>query len=326
MFFRELKRRPMTTVFMLFLFSSLLFVFRFEIANASIKSEPTFKDEPYGDHPRAVLDFWKADTESPAPVVIFIHGGGFYLGDKSHAPESDIIKCIENGVSYASISYPYYQDMPLHEIIRHNIARSVQFIRHKSAEWNIDKNRIIVYGQSAGAGSSLWIAAHDDLADPYSQDPVLRESSRVSAAGLIATQATYHFPLWKKLFENSVDPKTVKAWMMILDQTMLDMYHAKNAKQLKSKEFDPMLRDLDMLSLMDASDPPLIMTTFTSKLPGGDILHHERHPQAVKEKCDAVGMKCVINLDSTPDEERVNMLEFLLEQILPDSTLMPVLN
>jgi hypothetical protein len=107
--------------------------------------------------------------------------------------------------------------------------------------------------------------------------------------------------------------------MMILDQTMLDMYHAKNAKQLKSKEFEPMLRDLDMLSMMDANDPPLIMTTFTSKLPGGDILHHERHPEAVKERCDSVDMKCVINLDSTPIEERVNMLDFLLDKLSSSS-------
>ncbi|HOC92874.1 MAG TPA: alpha/beta hydrolase [bacterium] len=321
MFRRESTLLSATAAIKILLFSVLALVLSGGIAAASIKNDPTFKDVPYGAHPRAVLDFWKANTENPAPVVIFIHGGGFYLGDKSHVSEADIKQCLENGVSFASISYPYYQDMPLHEIIRDNIARSVQFIRHKSADWNIDKSRVVVYGQSAGAGSSLWIASHDDLADPSSQDPVLRESSRVTAAGLIATQATYHFPLWKKLFENSVDPKTVKAWMMILDQTMLDMYHAKNAKQLKSKEFEPMLRDLDMLSLMDANDPPLIMTTFTSKLPGGDILHHERHPQAVKEKCDAVGMKCVINLDSTPDEKRVGTLDFLLEQLSPDSTL-----
>ncbi|HZW33649.1 MAG TPA: hypothetical protein VFF52_23210 [Isosphaeraceae bacterium] len=43
---------------------------------------PTFSNVPYGDHPRQVLDFFKADTQQPAPLVIHIHGGGWIGGDK----------------------------------------------------------------------------------------------------------------------------------------------------------------------------------------------------------------------------------------------------
>jgi acetyl esterase/lipase len=43
---------------------------------------PTFGNVAYGDHPRQVLDFCKADTPGPAPLVIFIHGGGWTNGDK----------------------------------------------------------------------------------------------------------------------------------------------------------------------------------------------------------------------------------------------------
>src|SRR5436190_93572 len=44
---------------------------------------PTFANVPYGDHPRQVLDFYKADTPDPAPLVVFIHGGGWVNGDKA---------------------------------------------------------------------------------------------------------------------------------------------------------------------------------------------------------------------------------------------------
>ena len=43
---------------------------------------PTFSNVPYGKHERQVLDFFKADTTEPAPLVVHIHGGGWVNGDK----------------------------------------------------------------------------------------------------------------------------------------------------------------------------------------------------------------------------------------------------
>ena len=44
--------------------------------------EPTRTDVAYGDHPRHRLDFWRATTDAPAPLVVFIHGGGWSVNDK----------------------------------------------------------------------------------------------------------------------------------------------------------------------------------------------------------------------------------------------------
>src|SRR5262249_34502912 len=43
---------------------------------------PTFPDVAYGDHPRQVLDFYKAESREPTPLVVYIHGGGWVNGDK----------------------------------------------------------------------------------------------------------------------------------------------------------------------------------------------------------------------------------------------------
>jgi acetyl esterase len=282
---------------------------------AAARLEPTYKNVSYGPHERDLLDFWKADSAKPTPLVIYIHGGGFYSGGKEDAGDEDIKKCLAHGVSFVSISYPYYQDVALHGIIRDNIARSLQFLRYKSGEWNIDKSKIAVFGESAGAGSSLWLAVHDDIADPAAADPVLRESSRVAAAGLLDTQATYDLPAWNKLFENVIDKRTMKAWNLIMHQMELDMYHLKNDKEWKTQETEAIRRDLDMLSMMDKNDPPIIMVTLASELTGGDLLHHTRHPKAVKEKCDSAGMECVLILDETPADQRIDMVDFLIEHL-----------
>ena len=285
---------------------------------ASAAPAPTLPDYSYGPHERNVLDFWRAESATPAPVVIYIHGGGFYLGSKGSVNGADIEFCLKNGVSVASINYPYYADVPLQGIIRDNIARAVQFLRYKAGELNIDKDRIAVYGQSAGAGSSLWLAFHDDLADPESQDPVLRESSRVRAAGAIDTQATYDFLRWPEIFKQTIDGRAMNGWMLVMKQVILDMYHVKQEKDLKSPENAAMRRDLDMLALMDASDPPVIMQTFVSRLRPSDVLHHIAHPLTVLENCEKTGVACMLIRDETPEEQRIRVVEFLIRRLKQD--------
>ena len=159
--------------------------------------KPDFADVKYGPHERNVLDLWQAKSDKPTPLVVFIHGGGFRAGDKSQASADMIKVCQENGVSYMSISYRFLPDAPVQDIMR-DCARAIQFVRLHAKEYNIDPKRIASYGSSAGAGTSVWLAFHDDLADPKNADPVLRESSRLSAAGSINGQATYDLPEWEE--------------------------------------------------------------------------------------------------------------------------------
>ena len=287
----------------------------FGVAARAEKPAATFRDVAYGPLERNVLDFWRAESAGPAPLVIFIHGGGFLHGGKDLADGDEIRKCLAAGVSFASINYPYYNEVPLQGILRDNIARAVQFLRYKAPEWNIDRTRLAVYGESAGAGSSLWLAAHGDLADPGSPDPVLRESSRVSSAGCLNTQATYDLPSWFRIFDGIIDRATLKAWRLILTRTMLDMYHLRNEKELRTEETVAMRNDLDMLALMDGGDPPVYMKTLMSRLNGGDPLHHVMHPEAVMAKCGEAGMECVLIVDETPEEKRVEVIDFLLEHL-----------
>ena len=36
----------------------------------------THENVAYGDHPQQVIDFWQAKVAGPAPLILFIHGGG----------------------------------------------------------------------------------------------------------------------------------------------------------------------------------------------------------------------------------------------------------
>ena len=164
--------------------------------------KPTQSEVRYGKHERNVLDFWRAKSKKPAPVAFIIHGGGWKGGSKERLDRfADANALLKAGISVVAINYRYVTDdeSPPVKAPLHDAARALQFIRSKAKEWNIDKTRIGAAGGSAGACSSLWLAFHDDLANPKSKDPVLRESSRLQCAAVIGAQTT-------------LDPKQMKEW------------------------------------------------------------------------------------------------------------------
>ena len=119
----------------------------------------------YGDSDQQKIDLWIADTEEPAPLVIFIHGGGFRGGSRKQIREEVVEQFLSQGISFASLDYRLTDKGP-YPMQMHDSARAVQWLRHNAGKYNIDKTRVAAYGVSAGACISMWLAFHDDMADP----------------------------------------------------------------------------------------------------------------------------------------------------------------
>lgn len=153
----------------------------------------------YGPHERNVLDLWKAKSDKPTPLVVFIHGGGFRSGSKEKLSATLLEGLLANDISVMAINYRLSPDVsfPAHYM---DCVRAIQFARSKAKEWNLDPTRIGSTGGSAGAGTSLWIGFHDDMADPKSSDPVLRESTRLTCMAVTAAQSSYA-------------PRVIKEWI-----------------------------------------------------------------------------------------------------------------
>jgi hypothetical protein len=166
---------------------------------------PTHANVSYGKNARNVMDFWQAKSETPTPVVICIHGGSWIGGDKS-SYYGRVKTFLDAGISMATINYRLMKQANEEKIVPpvkaplEDAARAVQFVRSKASAWNIDKKRVAATGGSAGGASTLWLAFHDDLADPKSSDPVARESTRLYCAAVEGAQS-------------SLDPKELLEWM-----------------------------------------------------------------------------------------------------------------
>ena len=251
------------------------------------KFEPTLRDVPYGPHERNKLDFWKADSAGPTPVVFYIHGGGWRAGSKE-SNSGPYLNLFDEGVSYVSINYRLARDdnTPLDSL--HDAARALQFVRSKAAQWNIDPGRIILTGGSAGGCTSLWLAYHDDLADPRSSDPVARQSSRVLGAAVIKAQST--IDPW--LVDKRVGPTASNhpmIWETVGASSLEDLF--ENWERYKAISIDA-----SPLTHLSSDDPPVfIVYEDDSPAPAQeDGIHHVEFGRILKEVCNALGVPCTL--------------------------------
>jgi arylformamidase len=272
---------------------------------------PTHADVSYGPYKRNVLDFWQAAGAGPRPLLIYIHGGGWVGGDKKQNPDA-IRPWLAQGISYAAINYRLTATDPLPAPV-HDAARAVQFLRTKAGAWNINKKRIALTGGSAGACTSMWILLHDDLANANAADPVLRESTRVTAAAVVAGQTSID----PKVIEKWVGPNVLKhrmIWMAVGEKSMDDAFKHYAKHRALYVEFSP-------YNHLDGGDPPLFMTYGNDMtLPSKDAGHGIHHPVfglKMKAKADEVGHECYLLIPgvSKPGKYR-NADEFLTEKLL----------
>ena len=110
---------------------------------------PKFSNLQYGDAGEAnLLDiYWPEKTEKPLPVVVWIHGGGWANGDKSPTPQ--FLQLLLNGFAVVSINYRLSGQAHFPAQI-YDCKGAVRWIRAHASEYNLDPDRIGVWGLSAG--------------------------------------------------------------------------------------------------------------------------------------------------------------------------------
>ena len=144
---------------------------------------PTEVDVSYGPHERHVLDFWKADADKPTPLVIYFHGAPL-SGDKAQIIPDEWRELVNAGISVAAANYRLLGHAKWPAAHRDG-RRALQFLRAQAATWNVDADRIGLLGVSSGAQIAMWLAFHDDMAQPDNPDPVSRQSTRVTCVATL---------------------------------------------------------------------------------------------------------------------------------------------
>lgn len=258
---------------------------------------PTHSEVRYGQHGRQVLDLWQAESDQPTPVVLVIHGGGWTGGSKERMDRfADVNALLEAGISVAANNYRLMKHArgvePPVKAPMHDSACALQFLRSKAGEWNLDASRIGLAGGSAGACTALWLAYHDDLADPDSVNPIARESTRVMCAAVRGAQT-------------SLDPEQMKAWIPNMSYGSHAFGKKNFARFLADREaILPWINEYSPYALVSKDDPPVAIYYGSAPAmgkPQKNATHSANFGIGLQQRCRELDIDCeVVFPETTP--------------------------
>jgi arylformamidase len=111
----------------------------------------------YGANKLQSLDFSPSVQGGSAPLVIFVHGGGWKRGDKRNATgQYKAAHYTSQGYAFASVNYRLVPEATIEQQAQ-DVANAIAWLHGKAAQLGIDKSRIVLMGHSAGAHLSALV-------------------------------------------------------------------------------------------------------------------------------------------------------------------------
>jgi len=285
---------------------------------------PTIAEYVYGtESARQRMDFWKAESDQPTPVVVLIHGGGWVNGDKTGYGNNPIKAYLDAGISVAAINYRFIAESMEQKIeppvkgCLHDAARAIQTIRAHATEWNVNPDKIGATGGSAGACTSLWLALHDDIADPNSSDEIARQSSRLSVVAVTGAQT-------------SLDPTELRAWMSnaiygghafgfaAKGRSRAQEFELLMANREQVKHWFTVYSPIELISKDDGKFFLEYPNQKTEPVLGGkepDPTHSALYGIKFLERCKKIGVSCDLVYPGYSNSKFKNSTEFLIEHL-----------
>jgi arylformamidase len=105
------------------------------------------------------LDVYVSPSAKNAPVVFWIHGGGWQGGDKSDVAEKPRF-FVEKGFVFVSVNYRLLPKVEMIDIF-HDVAKAFRWVHDHIGEYGGDAKRVLVGGHSAGAQLAALICTDD---------------------------------------------------------------------------------------------------------------------------------------------------------------------
>lgn len=91
------------------------------------------------------------------PLIINVHGGGLIIGSKGFNTRFNV-ELYERGFNIASIEYRLIPDVQVYDQYK-DVIDALKFIENHLDDWNVDKDRVYIVGDSAGAYLILYCLA-----------------------------------------------------------------------------------------------------------------------------------------------------------------------
>ncbi|HYF80472.1 MAG TPA: alpha/beta hydrolase [Symbiobacteriaceae bacterium] len=203
--------------------------------------------------------------EKPMPVVIWLHGGGWYMGNASPTPNRFLA---EHGFFTASVEYRSSYESKFPAQI-HDVKAAVRWLRTNAEKLHIDPERIGVWGHSAGGHLAVLLGTSGDVAELEGDLGPTGLSSRVQAVVNLAGVIDMEHP-------------RTEQWQ---EKERLLLFGGPQ------EEHADLVRLASPVIFLDADDPP-VLTIHGTKDPNVP-LHHSSY---LHEKLKGAGVESEIRL------------------------------
>ncbi|MGN1100030.1 MAG: alpha/beta hydrolase, partial [Christensenellales bacterium] len=181
------------------------------------------------------------------PVFVYIHGGGYISGTKELRAQY-CFAYSEKGFFSLNIHYQYAPEA-VHPVQIRQAFKAIEYVFDRAEEYNLDTDRVVLAGESAGAYFAAFISAitvNRELYDKLGIDFKYRDSFRVGSAVLL--NGAYNI-------QNMFDTKFAN--MM----TFMCAYTGKSRKQMAELKGGEYLDSISPVNYINADFPPCVVIT-----------------------------------------------------------------
>jgi acetyl esterase/lipase len=276
----------------------------------AVDPKPSHADVSYGPHAHQLLDIYLPPTgDGPYPVLLWF--GGIWKPAK-HAAQLD--RFGKAGVAVVAVQTRTMTDAvtdkatPPISYVALDACRAVQFVRHNSAKFKLDPERIAVGGGSQGALPALYVACAGERADPTAKDPVERVSTKVTCVAAYRSQP-------------SIDPKRMQEWVPGVEwgAPALGMSFAESLR--RREELLPLIEKWSPDALLHKGTPPIYFEnnwglTKPEQVTESDYkVHSPAWALGFQHLAEKAGVVCHVKYPDHPTEKYQDIWDFVVQEL-----------
>ncbi len=142
------------------------------------------------------FDVYRPKEAANGAGVLFMVSGGWY---SNWAPPAAALPrfqpLLDRGFTVFAVRHGSSPKFSIPEAVS-DVRRAVRFVRTNAAQWNVDPERLGVYGMSAGGHLSLMLGTASDAGDAAHADVVERASDRVAAVVAFVAPTDLRIMVW----------------------------------------------------------------------------------------------------------------------------------
>lgn len=118
----------------------------------------------YGDDPLQSLDVYLPARPADAPIIVMIHGGGWFEGDKAerHVVQNKLAHWLPQGYIFVSLNYRLTPQAMAYEQAQ-DAAKALRWVQEHAHDWGGRRDKLILMGHSSGGHLAALLSAKPSM-------------------------------------------------------------------------------------------------------------------------------------------------------------------